>query len=337
MLSALSSVKPALLGSSAIPALTCFVFKAGHVWACDGVAWICTKLDADIPEVCVEGGELMKWLARQSGDQVTVTQKGSKIRWQCGRSSLQQSSLDVSEFPFPPIPAAQPQPLPEDIISAFELAATTMGTDPSHLWRYGVVMTWTATHMVLWTSNNLSIVRVEMECEGGTPPALEGVTVGVPPSLVKLLAKSVGFIEILVGDVVCFMSDGVTYAARQLSEVDVGKFEKVWGTFDFSEAHDGWLEISDEFVTLFNDVGQYCKGSSEPVCTVRMDGEALRVEATSSTSRYTNAMEWPRSCPPFQVMPNEISKLMDYVDYVRTAPNVVLLGSESVTAIVSTG
>jgi hypothetical protein len=336
ILNSLAQVKPALAGVSPIPALACFAFKAGRVWAHDGVAWISNPIALDITDVCVAGAEIYKWLARQTKDEVIATLDGSTVTWKCGRSTLRQSTLHINEFPSPAPPRGESSDLPEDFLEALDLATRTMGTDPSHRQRYGAILEWQEEKLVIWTSDNLSLVRLEMYYEGGlSPQGLIGITIGIPPTLVKLLARTVGFVEVSVGEMVTFTADAVTYSALQLPDVNVRKLETSLASFDFSDVEE-WSPITEELEDGITGMAAYCKSLPEPICRMHMTGETLTLSAGAKVSQQQTVMDWPRSCPPFEIMPQSLDVLLPYVDVMQTARGGLLLSSDGIKAVVST-
>lgn len=337
----LSSCRYGLSSRDMVPALVCFCFYRNEVITFDDIVAVVAPCQMDAFEGGFKGSVLLNWLKSVSGGVVKLHDLGTgQHEWRAGRSRLRMAKLPREEFAFT-IPRHEAD---EVTLVGFkdrlEVAASSMGFDPSQPWRLGVTITFNETGMMLYSSDNLSVTEVKYECE--VPESLHGKEVILVPRLVEILLadkedpKALSLVKSTIR--FDYESDRRVYC-RISTDVDCRKFRRVLSMVEWGK---NFCQIPIRLETALNQTDVVLKGSNDPLCNLEVEEEGrLHISAKGANAEVkdrTKLSDYEGLAHPavtVNLNPKTIQRVIEYVDDVYIDSNWVAFSGTDVRAVLS--
>ena len=233
----LKKVAPALANKEFIPAFCCFTFKDGNVIAYDDVIGIKSQLDIGFNGL-VRGWTLIEYLSKSTAPEIEFEANGNSLTIRGSKRSefkMPLKSLDDALFDFPDTKDADSVEFTGMVLEALQLALMSMGTDPSHPWRLGVSLYFGDGFVVLYSSDNLTMSRCEVDCT--VPKKFVGKGMILPPKFCSMAAGTKTKVANLFVSkdsswVIMKFDNGIEMFTRTINDLQIARFEKVFDNYD---------------------------------------------------------------------------------------------------------
>jgi len=342
-LNLLKSCKHGLATKDIIPALACFCFYKGEVITYDDIVAVVAPCKLDDFSGGFRGDLLLQWLGTVNAKTVKLYQlnEGGSYEWRAGKSRLKVELLPPEDFAFT-VPRHEPDRVKIPHFKEFlRVVAVSMGTDPSQPWRLGVTLTFTTEGIKMYSCDNLQVTEVSAKYK--IPESLVGVEVILVPRLVEILLsekEDPSHLTVIVKQTIRFDFAGDRKVFCRLStDVDCRKFRKVLSLVKWEDQD--WFDIPAKLERVLDETQVVLKGVDDPLCNLEVvDDGVMHVTAKGrnaemATSTVLQSEEYDHPEIQVNLNPAILRRVIEYVDDISIAHNLIALRGESVRSVVS--
>ncbi len=301
LLFALNAAKASLVGVDFIPILSHFCFTPEQVYAYDDISAVFVDFETGI-EGAVKG-DLLLGVLQTCGEDVELKQKGSTLEINTPNGTMKLPVLDSKEFMFkmPDMPNQREYPFTEDLRTALELCAATVGRDPRRPEFIGITIMHgkEPNSFLLYSTDNVTLSR----CVVGKPKGIEQRFV-LPKSTAEQALTLVKLQKGDAGDPVMVLDDTVAVFlidARWPITV-VGKLLGYKGT-DFDDIiaknapKEGYFEMPEDVLNAVRRSIVVASKSAEKLVTLATDGKKLSLHTKSDLAEASANYTLNKSVP----------------------------------------
>ena len=330
LVSILTDARPALSGGGILPELSHFWFDEKYVYAYDGGLGVRLALETNL-NCGVPGKVFYDLLKTSTLKEVFLDVVKETVVLQMGKAKVQVATLDKERGPWP-FPASAPKKavsltLTEEILVALRQVMFVKTSDATQAVHHGVVFEPFDDHLELFTTDGNSMARVTVE---------EQLPEDVPRFVAPwgFLGRILELVEpdsklFILDD--CLLAGGgdVLICSNLLELPDAPNLIKTLGahlTKDKPVALPaGFQAVLDRALIL--------AGSEEPLLTLTIDGETLRIEGDYDVGSVNEKLSVPKSKMPtvsVRFVANLLVRGLGHAEtFTLSKKSIVLYGGEN--------